>query len=199
MPSDDNRFRLIDALDSILVVIDVQDAFLEKLQPRTSSALVDNIVWLIEVARWKSIPIAATAEEADSMATAVAIVEALPAGVDLVDKRVFGLTDQRETMASFANAAGDRRTAVLVGLETDVCVLHSALGLISLGYRVIVVIDAVGSPAPGNELGLDRLRSAGAVIVDAKGLFYEWLRTVAEVDRFHRELPHMRAAAGSEL
>jgi nicotinamidase-related amidase len=199
MPSGDNHFGLVDPFDSIMVVIDVQNAFLDKLAPETASALVNNIVWLVEVARWKGVPIAATAEEVDSMATATAIVNSLPADVDLIDKRVFGLTDQPETMASFAAAAGERRTAVLVGLETDVCVLHSALGLMSLGYRVIVVVDAVGSPAPGHELGLDRLRSAGAVLVDAKGLFYEWLRTVAEVERFHRELPHMRAAAGSEL
>ncbi len=199
MPSGDLHFRLVDPHDSILVVIDVQDAFLEKLAPETASALLNNVVWLIEVARWKCVPIAATAEEADSMATAAAVVEALRADIDLVDKRVFGLTDQPETMASFAAVAGERTTAVLVGLETDVCVLHSALGLMSLGYRVIVVVDAVGSPAPGNELGLERLRSAGAVLVDAKGLFYEWLRTVAEVERFHDELPHMRAAAGSKL
>ena len=133
------------------------------------------------------------------MATSIAVREALPADVGLVDKRVFGLVDQPETMASFAIAAGERKTAVLVGLETDVCVLHSALGLMALGYRVVVVVNAVGSPAPGNELGLARLRSAGAVLVDAKGLFYEWLRTVDEVDRFHRDLPHMRAAARSKL
>lgn len=37
-------------------------------------------------------------------------------------------------------------TAVLVGLETDVCVAHSALGLKEFGKRVVAVHDTLFSP-----------------------------------------------------
>ncbi len=65
--------------------------------------------------------------------------------------------------------------------------------------RVAVVLDAVGSPEPGHQLGMERMRAAGLTVVDTKGLFYEWLRTLEQVDRFHRELPHMRAALSMPL
>jgi nicotinamidase-related amidase len=67
---------------------------------------------------------------------------------------------------------------VLVGLETDVCVAHSALGLLDRGYRVAVVRDATASPGEAHEAGIDRMRSAGAIVVTTKSLYYEWLRTV---------------------
>ena len=49
-----------------------------------------------------------------------------------------------------------RKTAVLVGLETDVCVAHSALGLLGHGYQVAVVADATGSPGTAHGFGLER-------------------------------------------
>ncbi len=195
----DNPFRLVDADDSILVVIDVQDVFLDKLPADAASLLVGNATWLMAVARWKAIPMIVTAERADSQPTAPAVVEALPDGTTVQDKLVFGIAGQPDAVDALDRAADGRSTAVLVGLETDVCVLHSALGLLERGYRVAVVVDATGSPEPGHRLGLDRLRSAGVVLLDTKGLFYEWLRTVAEVDRFHAELPNMADAARVQL
>jgi len=43
------------------------------------------------------------------------------------------------------------------------------------------------------------MQNAGIIMVNMKSLFYEWLRTVEAVTRFHQELPEMRAAAGITL
>jgi nicotinamidase-related amidase len=80
-----------------------------------------------------------------------------------------------------------RRTVILVGLETDVCVAQSALGLLERGYRVAVVADATGSPGTAHAFGIERMRDAGAIIVSVKGLFYEWVRTVERAQRWHAE------------
>jgi nicotinamidase-related amidase len=77
-----------------------------------------------------------------------------------------------------AVAATGRRTVVLVGMETDVCVAHSALGLLDRGYRVVVVRDAVLAPGDAHDDGIERMRAAGVTLIGAKGLFYEWVRTV---------------------
>jgi nicotinamidase-related amidase len=67
---------------------------------------------------------------------------------------------------------------VLCGLETDVCVAQSALGLLDTGKRVVVVEDAVASPGAAHAQGLARMSRAGVELVGVKGLGYEWLRTV---------------------
>jgi nicotinamidase-related amidase len=68
---------------------------------------------------------------------------------------------------------------VLVGLETDVCVAQSALGLRGLDLAVAVVSDATASPGTAHAFGLERLRDAGVAVLGAKSLYYEWAATVA--------------------
>jgi nicotinamidase-related amidase len=107
------------------------------------------------------------------------------------------LADEPTIAAAVAQTG--RKTAVLIGLETDVCVAQSAIGLMEQGYRVAVVADATGSPAAGHEIGLNRMRQAGAILVSTKSLFYEWMRTVERVKQFYRDCPEMRGVEGIEL
>jgi nicotinamidase-related amidase len=190
-------YALLDADDSLLIAIDVQDAFLDKMPGEERERLLKNICWLIAVARWKQVPLLVTAEELPGQPLAPGLVACLPAGTPVFDKKVFGLADQADILLALEGTG--RNTVILAGLETDVCVAHSALGLLERGYRVAVVADATGTPAPNQAIGISRMQSAGAIIVSLKGLFYEWLRTVEEVNRFHQELPHMRSLAGIVL
>ena len=193
----DKRYSLINSAESTLIVIDVQDAFLSKLPQDNAARLLNNICWLVDVAKWRQIPLVVTAEEMYDSPPSAQLIDHLPEALPIYDKLSFGLAAQPNIMTAVERT--ERKTAVLVGLETDVCVLHSALGLLEKGYRVAVVTDAVGSPEPNHALALQRLQNAGIVLLNMKGLFYEWLRTVDEVNRFHAELPHMRGQAGVVL
>jgi len=83
--------------------------------------------------------------------------------------------------------ATGRRTAVLCGFETDVCVTQSAVGLMEAGYRVVVAVDAVYSPAGAQAYGLARLRDLGVELVHCKGIYYDWVRTLEAALAFERE------------
>ncbi len=194
MTNKPNSYSLLDADDSMLVIIDVQDDFLDKLPHPESERLLNNVCWLTAVAQWKQIPLIVTAEEVHKQPLAANLTQALPANAPIFDKISFGLAYQADILAAVENTG--RKTAVLVGLETDVCIMHSAIGLLEKGYRVAVVTDAVSTPAPGQEIGLNRMQRAGVIIVNMKSLFYEWLRTIEAVNRFHQELPHMRSLSG---
>ena len=76
--------------------------------------------------------------------------------------------------------ATNRAGAVVVGCETDVCVAQSAIGLREQGFGCVVVDDATFSPGEMHARGLDRLASAGVARNHAKGVTYEWLRSVAD-------------------
>ena len=99
---------------------------------------------------------------------------------------VFGLWGQEDIRA--AVEATGRDCFALAGLETDVCVAQSALGLHAAGYRVAVVGDACASPPPNHENGLRRLRGSGVVKTSVKTLFYEWVRDLETTHRIRAEL-----------
>jgi hypothetical protein len=46
------------------------------------------------------------------------------------------------------------------------------------------VADATGSPGGAHQIGINRIRSAGGIIVSAKSLYYEWVRTVEKALAF---------------
>ena len=88
---------------------------------------------------------------------------------------------------------------MLIGLETDVCVAHSALGLKDLGQRVVAVHDAVFSPGAAHANGLGRLDRAGVELVSAKELAYDWLRTLTGVREFFRDNQDLADPPGFSL
>lgn len=173
---------------SCLAVIDVQQHFLDKLPLGWRAPLAARIAWLMRAARALDIPVVATAEDMERLGPlAPELARCLPSGSPPVfDKQVFGLWGQADIRA--AVEATGRDCFVLAGLETDVCVAQSALGLRAAGYRVAVVADACGSPPPNHEHGLRRLGGTGIVLTTVKGVFYEWARDVETAARVRAEL-----------
>lgn len=174
---------LIDVGDSILIAIDVQRAFVDKLPAGRQRPLLNRMKWLLFVASHLGVPIILTAEESGRLGGPLPeITTVLPSGTTVYDKMIFDLSAVPEILS--AVEASGRKTAVLIGLETDVCVAQSALGLLQQGFGVVVVADATASPGIGQTTGLERMRQAGAIIASVKSLYYEWLRTVDGEKRF---------------
>jgi nicotinamidase-related amidase len=163
--------------DSVLVAVDVQPGFLKGLEPRVAEETVDRIRWLVRLATLISVPLVVTEEEPDRNGrTCEAVDEVVPPDVVRHCKPSFGVAANAGILTELERHG--RRTAVLCGLETDVCVSQSAIGLRDAGWKSVVIEDAVASPGAAHEQGLARMRSAGIELVGAKALCYEWLRTV---------------------
>lgn len=174
---------LIDVDDSVLIVIDVQDSFLARLPVDERQLLVNRIAWLVSVATKLDVPVVVTAENIPRWGgVAPPIAARLPPETRVFNKMIFGLTKDNEIMAAVEGTG--RGTAILVGLETDVCIAHSAIGLLQEGYRVVVVADATSSPGTEHKAGLERVRGAGVLVSSVKSLYFEWIRTVDRDDEF---------------
>ena len=185
---------LIDPDDSVLVIIDVQEDFLARVDAEVSDGLVERIAFLAESARFCGIPIVASVESPDDWGRLhPGLVDAV-GDAPVLSKVVFGLAD--DPLVGPAVRATGRGTAVLTGLETDVCVAQSALGLLDEGFRVVVVEDAVGSPGSAHAAGLDRMRRAGVIPVVTKQLHYEWMRSVERSRAFRAAHPDFRNPPG---
>jgi len=172
---------LIDRDDSVLVIVDCQEGFLKKLEPQRRDFILATMDFVINVATRLSIPSIVSVEEPHKHGpTVTSLMASLPPDTVEYPKTAFSVTD--EPALAEALLAQPRRTAVLIGLETDVCVLQSALGLARLGFRPVIVADATASPTPEHAFGLDRARAFGIEVVRVKGLCYEWARNTQTAD-----------------
>jgi len=182
---------LLDRARCCLAVIDVQAFFLDKLPLDQREPLVQRIAWLMGVANALGIPILATAEDIQHDGPLVPELEKLlPAGNLVFNKMIFGLHDQPDIRAAVKALGRDQ--FVLTGLESDVCISHSAFGLRDAGYQVTIASDACASPPPHHDLAMTRLAQAGMTVTTVKGVYYEWLRDL-------QTLAKVKAAIGKAL
>jgi nicotinamidase-related amidase len=191
---------LLERADSVLIVVDAQPGFSGEDDGDASAAARSRAVagWLAGVATALDVPIVVTEEDvATNGPTDPIITSRLPAGTPVLAKPIFGLTAVPEILAAVESTG--RRTAVLVGAETDVCVAHSAVGLKDLGFSVAVVSDATFSPGEMHELGLRHVCDAGIEVRHAKGVYYDWIRTLEAARAFVRAHPDLTDPPGFRL
>ena len=72
--------------------------------------------------------------------------------------------------------AAGRRTVLVTGTETHICVEQTTKDLLERGYTVFIVADCVASRTAANrDLALRRMENAGAVITNYESVLYELL------------------------
>ena len=182
--------RLLDAAQCALVVVDIQ----EKLLPPifNKEAMVRNSQLLIRLAKILSIPAMVTTQYSKGLGGTVPEIASLLTEVRTIDKLEFGCFGSDDFRSSVKKLPGNRNTLLLCGMEAHICVTQTALGALNDGYLVHVASDAVGSRSEWNwKVGLDRMRSAGAVISSAEMMMYELLRCSA-TKQFKELLPFIK-------
>ncbi|MFK7803022.1 MAG: isochorismatase family protein [Anaerolineae bacterium] len=180
------KTTLIESTDSVLVLVDVQAVFADKLPPAEREPLLNRIGWIVDVATRLNIPVITMGEDIGSNGGLIKSIKAkLPNDQIVHNKMVFGLSAEQSILKS-VNQTG-KNHVIMAGFETDVCVAQSAVGLLSYRFHVAVLADGCGSPGMGHENGLRRMAQAGVLITDIKSVYYEWVRTVVADDEFKSE------------
>ncbi|MBV9124644.1 MAG: isochorismatase family protein [Planctomycetes bacterium] len=158
------------AADTGLLVIDVQEKLLAKIPG--SEALVRNLAFLIDAAQLLSLPVQATEQYPKGLgATVPELARRLPTRPDKVAFSCCAIPSVAETFQAKA-----RPKVLLAGIETHVCVLHTALDLLALEFRVFLAADAVASRFQvDHQYALRRLEEAGAILTTSETAVFEWL------------------------
>jgi nicotinamidase-related amidase len=156
---------------SALVLVDFQ----QRLMPTIHRAddVIAEALFVAEVARLVGVPVLGTEQNPAGLGANVPAIAA--ACERTVAKTHFDAC--RDGLVGALRAAAPAATDVVVaGCEAHVCLLQTALGLRRAGYQVAAVASACGSRDPADRaLALERLRGAGAAIVAAEMVAFEWL------------------------
>ena len=166
--------RPLEADQCALLVIDIQEKLLPPIFER--ERVVRNSQLLIRLAGVLQIPVVATTQYAKGLGNTVPEVASLLPDAAM-DKMTFSCFSSDAFCSLLKRVPGNRTTVLLCGMESHICVAQTALGALREGYLVHVASDAVSSRTEWNwQVGLERMRSAGAVISSSEMIIYELLR-----------------------
>jgi len=169
--------NLATAANSVLVVVDIQTRLTAVMAE--AGGVSQCVTVLLAAAQRLAVPVLVTEQYPQGLgATEPALLAALPAQTPVLAKTGFSCCAAPGFMEALQ--ATGRKQVILVGLETHVCILQTALELLFMGYQVQIVTDAVCSRDAGHKrFALKRLRQQGATITNHESVLFEWLRDAA--------------------
>ena len=181
LKSDYDHPDVLQREDSVLLVIDVQD----RLLPATANreAVVENIVRLVKFARIIGLPVVLTEQEKLGPTTAP-IKDEVP-HLSPITRITFDAFKCEEFVSRLESLG--RKTLIITGLETHVCISQTALQA-APRFNVHAVSDAVSSRTADNwRVALQRMERNGIVITSTEMVIYELLER-AGTDEFRATL-----------
>ena len=173
--------------EALLLVVDVQ----ERLLPAMFEAerVARQCALLARTAQQLKIPVAATEQYPEKLGTTIAPLAELLHDCTPASEMLFSACTP--AVMSTLQESG-RRSVILCGLESHVCVMQTALDLVENGFHVFVPQDAVSSRYESDKrVGLERMKSVGAVPCSTEMVVFELLREAGTPD-FKALLPFIK-------
>ncbi len=160
--------------DTVLVVIDLQ----ERLMPAMYEAerTENRNVRLISGMKLLNVPVLATTQYAKGLGQTVAPVADALADCPVFDKTYFSAYKD-EAFRKALEETG-RKTVVITGVESHVCVQQTALDMIQAGYKVALAMDCVSSRTAESIRNAEMtLSAAGACLTCTESVLFDLLES----------------------
>jgi len=170
MPNMDKYF--LNRSDAVLVIVDVQERLAAVMTQREK--VVRNCLHLVEGTDLLGLPLILTEQYPRGLGPTVPELREKIRRYEPLEKITFDCCGEPSFHQKLAETG--RKKVILAGMETHVCVLQTALGLMKEGYDVHVVEDAVCSRAKENfRAGMEFMRDAGAVVTCTETVLFQLL------------------------
>ncbi|MCQ8117786.1 hydrolase [Methylomonas rosea] len=168
--------NLLDADNSVLLVVDIQGRLSSAMPATDLQQMLTYGQRLLQAAGLLDVPVLLTEQYPQGLGpTQPEISECLPGNALVFSKTGFSCC----AADGFNKALADtgRKQVVVIGQEAHVCVLQTALELLSENYQVHVLADAVCSRRVEHKnIALQRMQQQGVTLSCHESVLFEWLR-----------------------
>lgn len=162
---------MFDKSGSALLVIDIQDKLFRVMDETVRESLVKNSRILIETSTVLSMPVIVTEQYRKGLGNTISEINEKISGCPNFEKTTFDCMKNRE-IADAVNSLG-RKTIIICGIESHICVFQTALSLLASGYQVVIASDAVMSRRKSDwKAAMAALSSAGALVYPAETISF---------------------------
>lgn len=175
--------------EAFLVVIDVQQKLMPVIHDR--EAVERNIDRLVRGSKVVDIPAILTEQYVHGLGPTVPNIRRAfeeTSGYEPIEKACFSGYGCAEFVMTTRNL--HRKQAIVAGVEAHVCVYQTVGDLLTNGYEVTIVADAIASRTPANkEIAIRRMISDGARLSSTEMALFE-LTVSSGTDEF-REISRL--------
>lgn len=156
------------------LVIDIQERLFPVVTCRDE--FMKNALILIKGLQVLGIPLIVTQQYTRGLGETLPEIREVIPGFSYIEKRDFSCCGEPSVMEKLATLAV--RQVILLGIESHVCVLQTALDLKEAGMTPVIVADAVTSRTPESvDLAKERFRHEGIMMTSTESLLFELTRT----------------------
>jgi len=154
--------------ECVLLIVDVQDRLIGTIAEH--EAVVENIRALVRAAQVLNVLVLATEQE--KLGEIVPELQSMLSDSPKYRKLSFSCCGDSAFVKKLRQIR--KKTIIVCGIETHICVLQTVLDLLKRRYHVLLVRDATSSHAPiDRDTAVERMRSAGAVVGTTEAVIYE--------------------------
>ncbi len=180
--------EFIKSYDALLLLVDIQKVLLEPCVHKEK--LLKNCSALIDTAKVFNIPIIFTTHNGEKLGGFVPELTSKVPEPLVLNKLEFSCLEN-DNIRKAIEVTG-KKTIIIAGIESHVCIFHTASHALRLGYRVDLITDAVSSRTEEDRLvGIERLKQAGVIISSTEMVIFELLGK-AGTDEFRKLLPTIK-------
>ena len=173
---------LISPDKSCMLVVDIQ----EKLAPAIfeKETLIKNSKWLIEIASILNVPIITSEQYPQGIGHTIEELKSILPSDQTMEKMHFSCMAEPSCKKIITDQGFQQ--IVIIGTESHVCVMQTAIELKQHAFDVYVVEDCVSSRNPADKAcALERMRGCGIHIVTREMVAFEWMQK-AGTESFRR-------------
>lgn len=166
--------QLLHPDQSLLLVIDMQAGLLNVVP--NADRLAARAALAMRGCRVLRLPVIASTQNAEKLgAMESGLARLLPPLHQPFDKMTFSCLGSDGIVSELQRSG--RKQILIAGVEAHVCICQTALELLASGYQPHILLDAVGARHElDRTAGIEKMRSAGAVISSTEMALYELLR-----------------------
>jgi nicotinamidase-related amidase len=196
----------IDPDDAAMLLIDHQSGLFQVVKDLQLPELRANVVTLAKVATLAKMPVITTASvpQGPNGPLIPEIHQFAPHAKYVPRRGEINAWDNQDFVA--AVEATGRKTLVIAGTITSVCMAFPSISAVADGYKVFAVLDASGTLSKmAQEITLARIVQAGVVPIDTAGVCSEIQRTWSRPDAaqwaeaYSAVMPHYRLLVESHM
>lgn len=169
---------VIDPDDAVMLLIDHQSGLFQTVKDMPMTTLRDHAAALAKIATLSKLPVITTASvpQGPNGPLIPEIHQNAPHAQYVARKGEINAWHNEDFVA--AVKATGRKTLIIAGTITSVCMAFPAISAVAEGYKVFVVIDASGTYTKmAEEITLARMMQAGVVPIDTGAVASELQRT----------------------